>query len=101
MFVVVFVVSAVAMIGTATACRNPDWGDAPDSEDNPKYPTLYENNGASHGSSDYYLGDSVDYEGNGQPNATATGDDTNGVPDDEDGFIFTSSLMADSTALWM
>lgn len=27
MFVVVFVVSAVAMIGTATADRNPDWGD--------------------------------------------------------------------------
>ena len=48
MFAVVFVVSAVAMIGTAAACRLQDWGDAPD----PEYPTLSENNGASHGSSD-------------------------------------------------
>jgi len=92
MFVVVFVVSAVAMIGTAAACRLQDWGDAPD----PKYPTLAASNGASHGWSEYYLGDSVDFEDNGQPNATATGDDTG--TDDEDGVIFVGSLTAGNPA---
>ena len=92
MFVVVFVVSAVAMIGTAAACRLQDWGDAPD----PKYPTLAASNGASHGWSEYYLGDSVDFEDNGQPNATATGDDTG--TDDEDGVIFVGSLTAGNQA---
>lgn len=43
-----------------------------------------------------YLGDSVDYEGDGQQNSTATGDDTDN--DDEDGVIFTSLLTAGSTA---
>lgn len=100
MFVVVFVVAVVAMIGTAAACRCPDdWGDAPDSVDKLKYPTLSENNGASHGSSGYYLGDNLDGEDDGQPNLTATGDDTNGyVPDDEDGVTFTSSLTAGNLA---
>ena len=89
MFVVVFVVSAVAMIGTATANRDLDWGDAPD----PEYPTLAASNGASHGYSDYYLGESVDFEFDGQPNPTATGDD-DACNDDEDGVTFTSSLTA-------
>ena len=31
------------------------------------------------------LGQVVDFETDGQPNATATGDDVNGTPDDEDG----------------
>ncbi len=88
MFVVVFVVSAVAMIGTATANRNLDWGDAPD----PEYPTLAASNGASHGYSNYYLGESVDFESDGQPNPTATGDDTGN--DDEDGVTFVGSLTA-------
>ncbi len=48
MFVVVFVVSAVAMIGTAAACRLQDWGDAPD----PTYPTMGWGVGASHEYSD-------------------------------------------------
>ncbi|NQE46083.1 hypothetical protein C5S31_08695 [ANME-1 cluster archaeon GoMg2] len=88
MFVVVFVVSAVAMIGTAAACH--DWGDAPD----PTYPTLAASNGARHGNSPagYYLGDSVDWESNGQPNSTATGDDAGN--DDEDGVTFVGSLTA-------
>lgn len=89
MFVVVFVVSVVAMIGTATADRNQDWGDAPD----PEYPTLAASIGASHGYSDYYLGESVDFESDGQPNPTATGDD-DACNDDEDGVTFTSSLTA-------
>ena len=66
-----------------------DWGDAPD----PPYTTLSTNNGANH-LLDFvtFLGATVDAEANGQPNATATGDDNNGVPNDEDGVIFLSSL---------
>ncbi|KAF5432903.1 hypothetical protein C5S39_02575 [Candidatus Methanophagaceae archaeon] len=85
MFVVVFVVSAVAMIGTAAACHY-DWGDAPD-----PYPTLTGNNGANHGDGNYgrgyYLGDKWDHEDDGQPDSEATGDD-NSSNDDEDGVIF-------------
>ncbi|MEA3487902.1 MAG: GEVED domain-containing protein [Euryarchaeota archaeon] len=95
MFVVAFVVSAVAMIGTAAADRYPDWGDAPD----PTYPTLNTSNGANHESSCYYLGVNLDGEVNGQPDSTATGDDTNGSgSDDEDGVTFTSVLTPGSTA---
>jgi len=65
-----------------------DFGDAPD----PLYPTLLVNNGARHiivpG---FFLGASVDAEADGQPDATATGDDLDGN-DDEDGVVFTSSL---------
>jgi hypothetical protein len=65
-----------------------DFGDAPD----PLYPTLLASNGARHiivpG---FFLGASVDAEPDGQPDATATGDDLDGN-DDEDGVVFTSSL---------
>jgi hypothetical protein len=94
MFVVVFIVSAVAMIGIAAACH--DWGDAPD----PTYPTKGWGIGASHGNSPsgYYLGDSVDWDGwGGHQSADATGDD-NYDTDDEDGVTFTSSLTAGSQA---
>jgi hypothetical protein len=93
MFVVVFVVSAVAMIGTAAACH--DWGDAPD----PTYPTNG-NSGARHGNSPsgYYLGASVDWDGwGGHQSADATGDDNYGN-DDEDGVTFVGSLTAGSQA---
>jgi len=69
-----------------------DFGDAPD----PQYPTLVANNGARHAiaaAAGVYMGALVDAEGDGQPNATATGDDVNGVPDDEDGVVFTSALI--------
>ena len=50
------------------------------------YPTLLASNGARHVIvSGVQLGAAIDAEGNGQPNATATGDDTAGTPDDEDG----------------
>lgn len=70
-------------IGIQTGAIAPD----------PEYPTLATSNGASHGYSDYYLGESVDFESNGQPNPTATGDD-DACNDDEDGVTFISSLTA-------
>ncbi|MHC1776587.1 MAG: GEVED domain-containing protein [Lentimicrobium sp.] len=68
---------------------NYDWGDAPDLP----YPTLSTNNGAYHLMDGItYLGYSVDAENNGQPNPTATGDDINGINDD-DGVVFISQLI--------
>jgi uncharacterized repeat protein (TIGR01451 family) len=84
-----------------------DYGDAPD----PTYPTLFASDGARHklGSGNVYLGSCVDAETDGQPATAADGDDLNpGDPvsgtcsgvngDDEDGVIFTSLLLTDSTA---
>ncbi len=60
-----------------------DYGDAPAS-----FPVLRSNNGAAHrleiGS---FLGSSIDVETDGQPGATADGDDNLGA-DDEDGVIY-------------
>jgi type VI protein secretion system component Hcp len=65
-----------------------DFGDAPD----PKFPTLYASNGARHiVRQGFFLGSRVDTESNGQPNAGATGDDTNGL-DDEDGVAINGAL---------
>jgi uncharacterized repeat protein (TIGR01451 family) len=78
---------------TPTFCLY-DWGDAPD----PTYPTLLANNGARHVLDGYtYLGAGVDAEADGQPDATATGDDADGN-DDEDGVVFTSGLYPGATA---
>jgi len=71
-----------------------DFGDAPD----PNYPTLLANNGAHHYMDGItFLGVQIDTEPDGQPNAAATGDDNNilyaGLPDDEDGVIFTCPLI--------
>jgi len=72
-----------------------DFGDAPD----PLYPTLLASNGARHVIvSGFFLGASVDAEADGQPDATATGDDNAGVPDDEDGVVFTSGLVPGQVA---
>lgn len=66
-----------------------DWGDAPD----PPYPTQAgASNGANHTiASGVYLGQTVDSEGNGQPDPNALGDDLTGA-DDEDGIVFLSPL---------
>jgi hypothetical protein len=65
-----------------------DFGDAPDGFV-PGYPTLLANNGARHTiSPNLMMGVAIDAEADGQPNATATGDDLNGVPNDEDGVAF-------------
>lgn len=59
-----------------------DWGDAPD--------TYITTTGPRHniGTGDPQFGAERDAEGAGQPNATATGDDSTGSPDDEDGVDF-------------
>ena len=59
-----------------------DFGDAPD----PNYPTFLASNGAYHKKSALFMGIRIDAEPDGQPNATATGDDVNppGL-NDEDG----------------
>ncbi|MBN2561006.1 MAG: DNRLRE domain-containing protein [Phycisphaerae bacterium] len=66
-----------------------DFGDAED----PTYPTLLASDGARHliipG---IYMGLGVDDEPDGQPDPNALGDDNDGN-DDEDGVVFTSSLI--------
>ena len=73
-----------------------DFGDAPAS-----YGTLLAGNGARHTVEDYdaaarraplMLGTTIDVEADGQPDATATGDDASEI-DDEDGVVF-SPLVA-------
>ncbi len=86
-----------------------DYGDAPD----PSYPTLLASAGARHvlaAESAVFLGGCVDAEADGQPAATADGDDLAiGSPvlispeavtcdDDEDGVSFTTPLYAGATA---
>jgi hypothetical protein len=73
-------------------CFKPDFGDAPD----PTYPTLLANDGARHTIvPNVHLGAGIDAEADGQPNASALGDDSNPLaPDDEDGVVFTSLAVA-------
>jgi len=83
--------------------RHLDLGDAPD----PTFSTWLASNGASHVlGSDVYLGDCVDAELDGQPTATATGDDLNiGSPvfgsctrdTDEEGVGFVTPLYPGGT----
>lgn len=71
-----------------------DFGDAPD----PTYPTELGSNGARHGIvPGFLLGTLLDWEDDGQPNASATGDDNAGA-DDEDGVSFTSRITPERTA---
>ncbi len=73
---------------------NLDFGDAPD----PAYSTLAANNGARHRMvGGLYLGAGVDPDLDGQPHASALGDDGDGT-DDEDGVLFTSQLLPGSVA---
>jgi uncharacterized repeat protein (TIGR01451 family) len=65
-----------------------DFGDAPD----PTYPTLSASDGARHPFDGVlFLGATVDGESDGNPTASADGDDLDGS-DDEDGVTFTSAL---------
>jgi len=71
-----------------------DWGDAPDVP----FPTLKASNGARHVIDGVtFLGGPPDAEPDGQPNATATGDDLAGSPD-EDGVQWVSPLIPGFTA---
>ena len=68
-----------------------DFGDAPDSAAAPGYPTLLPL-GANHVIGGPWLGDATDGpdpEADGQPDATATGDDIDANGDDEDGVSIT------------
>jgi hypothetical protein len=69
-----------------------DWGDAPDAP----YPTLLADNGACHQISyGFYLGSGIDAETDGQPEATAVGDDADGDPtNDENGVTFATELVS-------
>ena len=60
-----------------------DFGDAP-----APYPTLLADNGPRHGIGPLFLGVNIDSEADGQPNATATGDDVDAGSNDEDGVSF-------------
>ncbi len=68
-----------------------DHGDLPD----PVYKTLNVNSGPSHDITLLFMGASIDPESDGQPNAAATGDDTDGN-DDEDGVTW-DPLVAGTT----
>ena len=71
-----------------------DFGDAPDQP----YPTLLVNDGARHVAvPGVCLGANLDVEMDGQPDATATGDDLAGL-DDEDGVTFLNPLIASQVA---
>jgi hypothetical protein len=73
----------------ALSTEDLDWGDAPD----PAYPTLAVSGGASHRVvSGLMLGNLIDVEGDGQPNATATGDDLSNLGD-EDGVTAIPTLI--------
>ncbi|MBN1584568.1 MAG: DUF11 domain-containing protein, partial [Anaerolineae bacterium] len=74
-----------------------DYGDAPDIN----YATVYTSDGARHiilPANNPTLGSIVDAEIDGQPNVLANGDDTNGIPDDEDGVVFDSDLVPGEVA---
>jgi hypothetical protein len=81
-----------------------DFGDAPVSGATGggfNYPTRLSQNGARHRVvQEFWLGQLIDAEPDGQPNSTATGDDINptGAPKDEEGVLFISSLIAGQVA---
>ena len=71
-----------------------DYGDAPNT-----YSTTLASNGARHTyGSTLRLGASVDIDQDGQPNAGATGDDTDTDGDDENGVTLPSTLIAGQSA---
>ena len=72
-----------------------DFGDAPEANG---YPTRFVFNGAWHRIvPGVRLGNAIDFEPDGQPSATANGDDLAGS-DDEDGVVFTTPLFLGGAA---
>ncbi|MCP4542246.1 MAG: DUF11 domain-containing protein [Chloroflexi bacterium] len=74
-----------------------DYGDLPEGP----YPVTLAQNGARHiilPVSNPTLGATVDHEEDGQPSATATGDDISGTPDDEDGVRLETPIIAGQIA---
>jgi hypothetical protein len=81
----------LAFVITGEDTPDTDFGDAPD----PTYATLVTSNGASHFIvPGVCLGNTVDGEFDGQPDSTATGDDGNGM-DDEDGVTFPAMVVGE------
>ncbi len=79
----------LSLVVVGVAQKDVDFGDAPNST----YPTRLSSDGARHTIvSSVYLGRRVDGETDGQPNATATGDDVADT-DDEDGVVFLTDLV--------
>ncbi|RLC82016.1 MAG: hypothetical protein DRJ03_19580, partial [Chloroflexi bacterium] len=81
----------------AIPIREMDYGDAPDVN----YNTVYTNSGARHvisPTNNPTLGSIVDAETDGAPSFLADGDDTTGLPDDEDGVTFDSELVPGEVA---
>ncbi len=75
-------------VDISTACEM-DFGDAPE----PCFPTLLASDGARHlYKPGYFLGNSIDTESDGHPNVEATGNDLDGI-DDEDGVEFLTDFM--------
>lgn len=69
-----------------------DYGDAP-----APFPTLIVDNGAVHGFvPGLHLGNTIDFEADGQPSANALGDDNSGI-DDEDGVTLRGPLAPGAT----
>ncbi|MDB4459239.1 Ig-like domain repeat protein, partial [bacterium] len=98
--VTISVPSGGAIINVASASgtiqnddQDYDFGDAPD----PAYPTLLTSDGARHVLSGPFLGASRDADSDGQPNSAGTGDDTDGI-DDEDGVTFPSLMRPSEVA---
>jgi len=86
--------AVVAILNDDGGATGLDYGDASD----PRYPTLLSSNGARHViATGFYLGTSVDAEGNGRPNATATGDDSQ-TSDDENGVTLPAEIRPGSAA---
>lgn len=82
---------AFALTTQVSVTPTNDFGDAPDNPLVVGYPTLLINNGARHTIvPGVFLGNLIDAELNGQPNATATGDDLAGLAD-EDGVVFVTN----------
>jgi len=89
---------AFVITGEIVSMPEMDFGDAPERP----YPTTLAADGARHVIipviPGIFLGNGVDPEPDGQPDATATGDDNDGN-DDEDGVVFTSLLIPGQLAI--
>lgn len=83
----------VAMFENRSPLPELDFGDAP-----PPFPTLLADDGPRHLIGPLFLGTRVDSEADGQPNATATGDDSDAASNDEDGAIFSGLQVGNDSA---
>ncbi|MCW1966808.1 MAG: GEVED domain-containing protein, partial [Anaerolineae bacterium] len=94
-----YMVKLYKPVPTPTPTPQMDCGDLPDgNKTGLNYPTLLANTGACHiSSSKMKLGLGLDFESDGQPTASANGDDVANV-DDEDGVSFPTGFFAGQTA---